>query len=304
MSHDDALPALLRPAEQPSQSGRGLRGALLVSVAALIWSTGGLIVRSLHAVDAWTTVFWRGIAACAFLLVFVAIRERRNTVRAFLRIGWPGLIVALCYASGSTALVMAFTLTSVADTLVIMSSAPLLAAVLGWAVLGEQVRLTSWLAMLACVVGIGLMVSDSYASGSILGDLVAGVIALGQAIAGVTLRRHRSLQMAPAMCGATLLTALAAAPLATPLAVTAGDMTLLTLFGAGQLGLGFALFSFGAPLIPVAEAALLGVLEPIFGPLWVWLVLGEVPSRGAVIGGIIVLSALAVHIRAVSHRRP
>jgi len=303
MSHDDVLPALLRPAEQPAQSGRSLRGALLVSAAALIWSTGGLIVRSLHSVDAWTTVFWRGIAACVFLLAFVAIRERRNTVRAFLRIGWPGVIVALCYASGSTALVMAFTLTTVADTLVIMSSAPLLAAVLGWAVLGEQVRVTSWLAMLACVVGIGLMVSDSQASGSILGDLVAGVIALGQAIAGVTLRRHRSVQMAPAMCGATLLTALAAAPLATPLMVTAGDMALLTLFGAGQLGLGFAFFSFGAPLIPVAEAALLGVLEPIFGPFWVWLLLGEVPSRGAVVGGIIVLSALAVHIRAVSGKR-
>src|ERR1051326_644350 len=189
MSHDDILPALLRPAGRPVQSGRSLRGALLVSTAALIWSTGGLIVRSLHSVDAWTTVFWRGIAACAFLLAFVAIRERGNTLRAFLRIGWPGVIVALCYASGSTALVMAFTLTTVADTLVIMSSAPLLAAVLGWAVLGEQVRVPSWLAMLACVAGTGLMVSDSQASGSILGDLVAGVIALAQAIAGVTDRK-------------------------------------------------------------------------------------------------------------------
>ncbi len=275
---------------------------MLVISAALLWSTGGLIVRSLHAVDTWTTVFWRGIAAGAFLLAFVAVRERRNTVRAFLRIGWPGVIVALCYACASTSLVIAFRLTSIADTLVIMSSAPLLAAVLAWAVLGERVGIASWLAMLACVFGIGLMVSDSYASGSILGDLFAGVIALGQAIAGVTLRRHRTVQMAPAMCGATLLTSLTAAPLAVPLSVTAGEMTLLAFFGAGQLGLGFALFSFGAPLIPVAEAALLGVLEPIFGPFWVWLVLGEAPSRGAVIGGVIVLSALAVHIRAAARK--
>ena len=303
MNPEDSIPAVLQPAGHPAHSGRNLRGALLVSAAALLWSTGGLIVRSLQLADAWTTVFWRGIAACAFLLAFVVARERRNAVRAFLRIGWPGVVVALCYACGSIALVMAFTLTSIADTLVIMSSAPLLAAVLGWAILGERVRMTSWLAMLACVAGIGLMVSSSYASGSIRGDLVAGVIALGQAIAGVTLRRHRSVQMAPAMCGATLLTALAAAPLATPLAVTTGDMTLLIVFGAGQLGLGFALFSFGAPLIPVADAALLGVLEPIFGPFWVWLALGETPSRGAVIGGVIVLAALAVHIRAVSRKR-
>ena len=303
MTPEDAIPAVLRSAGHPAQSGQHLRGALLVSAAALLWSTGGLIVRSLSLVDAWTTVFWRGIAAGAFLLTFIVVRERRNAVRAYLRIGWPGIVVALCYASGSISLVMAFRLTSVADTLVIMSSAPLLAAVLGWAVLGERVASASWLAMLACVAGIGLMVSDSYASGSILGDLIAGVIALAQAIAGVTLRRHRAVQMAPAMCAATLLTSLVAAPFATPAAVTAGDMTLLALFGAGQLGLGFALFSCGAPLIPVAEAALLSVLDPIFGPFWVWSVLGEQPSRGAIFGGLIVLAALAVHIRAVARRR-
>ncbi len=303
MTPEDAIPAVLRPAGHPAQSGGSLRGAVLVSAAALLWSTGGLIVRSLEQADAWTTVFWRGIAAGAFLLTFVVVRERRNTARAFLRIGRPGMVIALCYASASTALVMAFRLTSVADTLVIMSSAPLLTAVLGWAVLGERVTPASWLAMLACVVGIGLMVSDSYAVGSILGDLVAGVIALAQAIAGVTLRRHRDVQMAPAMFVATLVTSVVAAPLAAPLAVTASDMRLLAFFGAGQLGLGFALFSFGAPLIPAAEAALLGVLEPIFGPFWVWLVLGEEPSRGAILGGVIVLSALAVHIRATARSR-
>lgn len=299
-----------RPADSPFSDAlarmrlsSGMRGALLVSAAALLWSTGGLIVRSLELADAWTTVFWRGLAAGAFLLAFVLVREGRHAIGAFLRIGWPGIVLALCYASASISLVIAFRLTSVADTLVIMSSASLLAAVLGWAVLGERVAGASWLAMLASVAGIGLMVSDSYSSGSILGDLVAGVIALAQAIAGVTLRRHRTVQMAPAMCAATLLTSLAATPFATPLAVTATDMTLLAFFGAGQLGLGFALFSFGAPLIPVAEAALLNVLEPIFGPFWVWLVLGEQPSRGAVIGGISVLSALAVHIRAVARRR-
>ncbi|HKX08601.1 MAG TPA: DMT family transporter [Stellaceae bacterium] len=303
MTPEDAIPAALRQAGHPAQSGQHLRGALLVSAAALLWSTGGLIVRSLSLADAWTIVFWRGIAAGAFLLTFIVVRERRNVARAFLRIGWPGIVVALCYASGSISLVMAFRLTSVADTLVIMSSALLLAAVLGWAILRERVATASWLAMLACVAGIGFMVSDSYASGSILGDMIAGVIALAQAIAGVTLRRHRAVQMAPAMCAATLLTSLVAAPFATPVAVTAGDMTLLALFGAGQLGLGFALFSFGAPLIPVAEAALLSVLEPIFGPFWVWLVLGERPSRGAILGGLIVLAALAVHIRAAARRR-
>lgn len=276
---------------------------LLVSAAALLWSTGGLIVRSLEMADSWTTMFWRGVSATVFLLLFVIIRERGNTLRSFVTIGWPGVLVALCYAVASAALIIAFKLTSVANTLVIMSSAPFMAAVLGWIVLGERVRMVSWLAMLASCGGIALMVSDSAAKGSIAGDLVAGVIALMQAIAGVTIRRHRSVQMAPAMCVSTLLMTLAVAPLATPLAVTAKDFALLMFFGAGQLGLGLALFSVGAPLIPVVEVALLNVLEPIFGPLWVWLVLGEQPSRGALIGGGIVLTALAVHIADVGRRR-
>jgi drug/metabolite transporter (DMT)-like permease len=303
MSPRDIPPVVPRPPDREPHSRRHRRGVLLVGTAALLWSTGGLIVRSLEMADSWTTVFWRGLAACAFLFAFIAIRERRNTISSFRRIGWPGIVVAACYASASTALIIAFKLTSIADTLVIMSSAPFLAAVLGWIVLGERIRTVSWLAMLASVAGIGLMVADSYASGSIAGDMVATVIALAQAVAGVTIRRHRSVQMAPAMCLSTLLTSIAVAPLADPFAVTAKDAALLAFFGAGQLGLGFALFSFGAPLIPVAEAALLNVLEPIFGPFWVWLVLGEQPSKGTLVGGALVLAALAVHIREVGRDR-
>jgi drug/metabolite transporter (DMT)-like permease len=170
-------------------------------------------------------------------------------------------------------------------------------------VLGERVGAVSGLAMLASVAGIGLMVSDSAANGSILGDMVATVVPIAQAITGVTLRRYPSVQMAPALCAATLLTSIVAAPFASPLAVSVKDMGLLAFFGAGQLGLGLALFSFGAPLIPVVEAALLSLIEPILGPFWVWLALGERPSRGAIVGGLIVLAALAAHLRAVGRWR-
>ena len=72
-------------------NAHNLRGGILVSAAALLWSTGGLVVRSLELADAWTTVLWRGFAAAAFLLAFIGLRERRNTLRGFLKIGWPEL---------------------------------------------------------------------------------------------------------------------------------------------------------------------------------------------------------------------
>jgi drug/metabolite transporter (DMT)-like permease len=261
----------------------------------LLWSTGGLVVRSLETADTWTTVFWRSATASTFLLLFILVRNGRGAPALLRGMGLPGLTVGLCYTSASILLIVSLSLTSVANTLVIVSSAPLLTALLGRAALGERVSFLSWLAIAASAGGIALMVSDSYARGSFAGDLAALGIAVAQAIAVVTMRRHRDIPMMPAMLVATSLATLIALPLAGTLAVSLHDLALLIFFGAGQLGLGLAMFSVGAPLVPAAQAALLNVLEPIFGPIWVWLALGERPSDAAILGGLIVLVALGVH---------
>lgn len=279
-------------------SSSHLRGIALVVGAALLWSTGGLVVRSLETTDTWTIVFWRSATASLFLLLYMLMRNGRQVPALFLHMGWPGWIVGLSYTWASISLIIALAHTSVAKALIILSSGPILAALLGRIVLGERVSWLSWLAIFASAGGITLMVSDSYGHGSIIGDLAAFGIAIAQAIAVVTMRRHRDIQMMPAMLVATSLAALISLPLAGTLMVSAMDAVLLTFFGAGQLGLGLAMFSIGAPLIPAAQAALLNVVEPILGPLWVWLALGERPSEAALLGGAIVLAALAVHTAA------
>lgn len=278
------------------------RGLLLVALAALIWSTGGLIVRSLESADVWTTVFWRSVFAVLFLVAFIGARDRAKAVRVFRAIGRPGLVVGVCFATASIGLIVALSLTSVANTLIILSTAPLVAAVLGRAVLGERVKGRSWLAMAAALAGVALMVSDSIGETSLAGDLVAFLIALSLAVATVTIRKHRDVRMTPATCLGAAMAALVALPMAAPLSVTAGDFGLLVVFGAGQLGAGLALFATGARLAPAAEVALISVLEPILGPVWVWAVLGEHPGTMALIGGGIVLFALVVHT-AVDRRK-
>ena len=269
---------------------------MLVAMAAVLWSTGGLIVRSLQSTDMWTTVFWRSIFAAAFLVVFIVARDGRRAIAAFRTMGPPGLLVGACFATASVSFVVALNLTSVAHTLVIFSTSPFLAALLGWIALGEQVRARSWLAMAAALFGVTVMMTDSVGGGSIAGDLMAFVIAICTAVATVTIRRHRSVRMTPATCLGAVLAAAIAAPLAQPLAVTGGDFGLLAVFGAFQLGAGLALFTTGARLAPAAKVALLSVLEPILGPVWVWAILGEHPGTMALIGGGIVLSALSVNM--------
>lgn len=274
-----------------------LRGVLLVGASSMLASTGGLIVRSLEGADAWTAVFWRSVAATLFLLAFLAIRDGRAAPGLFLRMGLPGLLVGLCFTGASVGFVVALSLTSVAQTLVIMSASPLIAAILGWFLLGERITRGGALSIVAVMVGIAIMMSsDLGAGGSFAGALVALLVAASLAVAIVTTRRYAHIRMTPAVCTGTAIAIAVSFPFAAPLSVNAHDLGLLAFFGAGQLGVVLALFVTGARLIPAAQSALLGMLEPILGPLWVWLFLGEQPAAATLLGGGIVIASVLANI--------
>jgi len=278
--------------------GEARRGRLLVAAAAVCWSTGGLIARLVDT-DPWTTVFWRGLFCAAFLAGVTALRERRRTLDVFLGMGAPGLAMAACFAIASTCFIMALDRTLVANVLVIQSLSPFMAGLLGWAWMGERVAGRTWGAMGVAVLGSAIMVSRSFyteaAAGSLGGDLLAFTVALSFAAATVLLRRNRGVRMLPAAALAAALASLVASFAARPGSADAGDLLLLALFGSGQLGFGMILFTTGARRIPVAEAALIAVLESVLGPVWVWLAIGENPGLPSLVGGAIVLAALAGH---------
>ncbi len=273
-------------------------GRLLVAAAAMCWSTGGLIARLVDT-DPWTTVFWRGIFCAAFLVGVTALREGRRTPGVFLGMGAAGVAMAACFAIASTCFIMALHRTTVANVLIIQSLSPFMSGLLGWAWMGERVAGRTWAAMGVALLGSAIMVSRYFymeaAAGSLSGDLLAFTVALAFAVATVILRRHRHIQMLPAAALSAALASLVTAFSARPGTAGAEDLLLLALFGSGQLGLGMILFTAGARRIPVAEAALIGVLESVLGPVWVWLAIGENPGLPSLVGGAIVLAALAGH---------
>jgi drug/metabolite transporter (DMT)-like permease len=283
-----ARPGLAAP------DGARTRGIALVAGAALAWSTGGLWAR-LVGTDAWTTVFWRGIFCAAFLLGWILLAHRGGAVRAFHLMGWPGLAVAGCLATASTSFVLALSRTSVANTLIIQCLAPFIASLLAWLWLGERVRVRTWAAMSAALGGALIMVSGSGPGGRLEGDLLALLMATAFAAATVIVRRHQHVSMTPAVCVAATGFALVAWPQAAPAAAGPRDLGLLALFGAGQLGLGLALYTSGVRLVPAAQATLIALLESILGPLWVWLLLGEHPGARSLLGGGVILGALGIH---------
>jgi drug/metabolite transporter (DMT)-like permease len=267
---------------------------LLVAASAVCWSSGGLIAR-LVTTDAWTTTLWRCAFSAPFLVMATGVVGGGGVVAQWRRIGRPGLAVATSLAVASTCFVLSLSYTSVANTLILMSIGPYVAGLLGFVVLGERVRLRTWITMAVALAGVVVMVSDSYGRGRLTGDLLAIAMASAFALATVLVRRHPGIQMTPAAGLAAALAALGALPMATPLAASARDIGLLALFGIGQFGVGFLLFTRGARLIPVAETSLIGMLETVLGPIWVWLVLHEDPGAPAVIGGSVILGALIAH---------
>ena len=162
----------------------------------------------------------------------------------------------------------------------------------------------TWAAIGAVMLGVTVMVSGSL-SGEVspVGDMLAVLMALMFAIAIIVTRRSAGVRMAPAGCLGCLIDLAVSLPLAGSLAVSGADMALLFAFGAFNQGLGMAFFVSGVRLLPAPLAALIGTLEPVLAPIWVWLVHSEIPSERTLLGGAIVMLALLSHILCGSRRQ-
>lgn len=273
------------------------RGVALVAGSAVVWSFGGALARAIGIDDTWTVVFWRSLFASAFLLAFLLVRDGRAGLGLFREMGWPGLAVGICFAGASIGFVMAIQFTTVANVILIGAGVPLVAALIGRIVYATPVTGPTWAAIALVLAGVAIMVTGpGEVGGSAVGNGLACLVALFFAGAVVITRQYAGIRMTPAVCTGTALAALLAAVNAGSFAVGPGDLALLFCFGALNLGLGMALFVTGARLIPAALTALLGTLETVLQPIWVWLVHGEVPSGRTLVGGALVLVALFGHI--------
>jgi drug/metabolite transporter (DMT)-like permease len=266
------------------------RGQLFIALAAVAWSSAGVLQRELSA-DTTTQVAGRALFALFALAGFVAISNRGRTILAFRSMGTAGFAVAVCTAVASGSFIVALNHASVANVLFLQAVAPIAAALLAWIALGESITRRAWVAMAVAIVGVGLMVGGP-GSGGVLGVVVSLVMTLAFAVGIVITRHKRDVSMAPAICLSQLLVVLAVAPFAHPSTATGRDLALLMLLGVGQMGLGLAFLTVGARLIPAAEVALITLLEVVLGPLWVWIALAERPATATIIGGVVVILAV------------
>ena len=283
-------------------SRRQRRGQIYVALAAVAWSTAGVLQRQL-TLDTPTQVFGRAAFAGAALLVWVAIAERGRVVPAFRAVGVAGVAVALCVATASCSFIVALNHTSVARVLFILALAPVLAAALARLTLGEPLTRRTVVAMVVALAGVALMLGAP-GEGSLAGDGLSFLVALSFALMIVITRWRQDVSMAPATCLSQAILVVVFLPFADPGGIGGDDVAWLAALGIGQIGLGFALLTAGARLIPAAQVGLITLLEVVLGPLWVWLALDERPSALTLAGGAIVLAAIVIQTRSAPTPEP
>ena len=277
-------------------SQRQRRGQIYVALAAVAWSTAGVLQRQL-TLDTPTQAFGRAVFAGLALLAYVAVVERGQVRASFRSVGLAGVAVAVCVATASGSFIAALNHTSVARVLFLLTIAPVLAALLARVTLGEPITQRTWLAMALALIGVGVMLGAP-SEASLAGDGLSFLCALSFATMIVITRWRHDISMAPATCLSQALVVVVFLPFATPGDIGGDDVVWLAALGIGQIGLGFALLTVGARLIPAAQVGLITLLEVVLGPLWVWHALDERPSTLTFVGGAIVIVAIVIQTRA------
>jgi len=272
------------------------KGIALMIGATLCWATAGILVRNMEVTDGWKIAFWRSLFMSAFMLVVLAFQHGGQLPQRIRAMGWPGVVSGFLFAGMMISFILALSLTTVANTLVVGSISPFVAALCGYLFLGEKVAPRTWLAMAVAIGGIVIMFFDALSGSGWAGNLIALCIPIGFGANVVILRKHRAaVDMMPSVLLAGIFSMLIALPFALPLPVSIGDLGLLSVMGIVQLAVGLLLMLAAVRYLASAEIGLLSILEIVFGTLSVWVVIGERPSQTALIGGAMVVGALVVN---------
>ena len=269
------------------------RGFLLTLFGVLVLTPDTLMIR-LVDIDPWTMSFWRGAMMAASLCVAYFFVRRGKTFSDTVKLGAAGIAVAVIYALNKVSFVFAVDHTQVANVLIILASTSLMAALLSIVILKEHVSKPTWAAIITGMTGVGIVVSHSFQAETWLGDIFAFITALALAVMFIIIRHHKHVNMIPAAALGAALSAIIAVPFADPMSVAPGNWGLLLSLGFVILPLSFGLIILGPRTVPAPEVALLLLLETALGPLWVWIVINEVPSKTTIIGGLVVIFAVVL----------
>jgi len=274
------------------------RAILTMIAAAFLWSIAGVFTRHLDSAKSFEVTFWRSLFCALTLIVWFVYTRGLGAITYVRASGRAGLISGLCWAVMFTCFMIALTMTSTANVLIVNALSPLFATILAWVVLKSPIARRTWLAIGSAMIGMMIMFANQAQGGAgvWLGMLVAFGVPVASGINLVTLKKTGAhVDLAPAVLIGALISCAVTLWLSLPFAATEKDVLLLAILGIFQLGIPCVMMVRASAHLTAPEVALLGLLEVLMGPLWSWLGAGEVPPGTTLIGGAIVLTALVAN---------
>jgi drug/metabolite transporter (DMT)-like permease len=277
-----------------SAESSGAIGVACAIGAAAAFSTAGVIVRRVE-LPAWDVSFWRSLLMLLAIAPLLLWRRRQTWIDV--RNGGVSLVTSAVALAGSmVAFILALGLAPVANVLIMFGATPFITALLARVILGEPLHGHTLLAMAVAAGGLGLAVAGSLRGGAALGMAMAFLVVLCISTNYVIVRRRRDVGMTPSLALAGLIAALASLPFADPATLSGHQLPWLLALGPGQLAAGLLLYIAALKRIPAGRAALLGLLELVLGPVWVWLIDGERPGTLTLVGGVVVIGSAAANV--------
>lgn len=271
-----------------------MRGLLYGGGAGVAGSLGGISIRLVEDATIWQMAVFRYATVAVFVFLFCWYEHRGKVLRAYAAIGWMGVIAGLLLACHHLAYVAAMLDTTVANAAFVLSTTPVLSALLGIVIIKERVRPMGWLAIAGTIAGVGVMVGGGLSGKGLFGLVMAFLAALAFAAYVVLVRASRRTDMVPSMSVGAVLAGIAGLLFAGgDVSVSMLDAATMMALGAGQAAVATILIVLAARHARAAEVNLLVMIEAVLGPFWVWLAIGEVPSDATLWGGAVVLASVA-----------
>ncbi|MFT4181779.1 MAG: DMT family transporter [Rhizobium sp.] len=271
------------------------KGLVLVVAATLAWSASGVYTRLLTT-DMWTAIAWRSLFGGLFLLIPSFFLEGGFSRRQWSSVFHPsGLAMIACQTFSQACFIGALYRTTVANVTIIYATAPFIAAFFGWAILKERVPRRTLVAGGVSLLGVAVIVASSVGGGTGFGDLLALGMTASFALIIIIPRIDRSVPSLPPTIVSGFLTFVIFVPFGSAGSLDAHNWLVLAAFGATNFSLALVLFLAGARRMPPADAALIGAVEIVLTPFWVWLFFSERPPVATFFGGAIIFVTVVCH---------
>ena len=270
------------------------KGSLMAFVAVMFITPDSLFIR-LSNVDTWGLVFYRGIIPFFTVFFGMLLIYKLNFFKILFNSGYQGLIYIGTFSLTNITFVVSIQNTNVANTLVMIATAPMISAILGGIFLKELPDKKTWISIIITFLAIIYIFFDSLKLGNFYGDILGFVTALGLAIGAVTIRSAKTKNLVPAAVVGKLFVATFALFFIESFVLIERDLLIIPLMCILCVAIPFVLVTIAPRFIPAAEVNLFFLLETIIGPIWVWLIIKEQPSIETIQGGVVIIATIAIH---------